>query len=582
MPYYDTTRMYNTSVWPSERVEHYIRGVPPRVLEPVTLRAIRVHLGNFSGPPELGEPAQARTVRLFNPSLVAAPAGLCPRCAWAVAIRADALHQCDESSPLFSWKARRAATAAFFKNTAIAILDTRLSVVAWTWFISQPHKQVASWAGHPRGYVPVGSADGFAPPWNQQVYDGRLLNLDGEHIFITYNCVACKFSISMVHLTGQVTADGGLASLRAWASQRVGVPASWIQGRNQALFSVPHKGDPGHTILVQPWFGVVASLGSPDIRRRTVRCYGPLYGQWSIARKQAHRWNCGTSAWGMNVTIDSIRNIKGGYGHPSILHVGSLNGVAVAAQRSGAVPMPAAAAALARAVDGGTKVAGLHANGSRLSPTANLVRIPRDDGCVAYLGVGHLHRSEGELNRRKKAHDLLQLRRAVWRQRPGKRTGRGPRTAREELGRMPTSRRLHETATPRYSGRQVDRALAFKFGFQYTHFFYVLSARPPHRLLASSGEFCLSAKQDARDCESVQFASGIALAERVGSGSESTYIPVRDRNIGASVVSKGASRHLRVLISFGVNDCESKLAELHVTDVWKLLQPMHDIGDVCQ
>lgn len=73
----------------------------------------------------------------------------------------------------------------------------------------------------------------------------------------------------------------------------------------------------------------------------------------------------------------------------------------------------------------------------------------------------------------------------------------------------------------------------FQFGYLYTHFFYTLHGRAPHRITATTGEFCLGAAQDTADCESTQFISGI---EHFGAG--------RDR----------------LLLTFGVNDCEAKVA----------------------
>ena len=48
------------------------------------------------------------------------------------------------------------------------------------------------------------------------------------------------------------------------------------------------------------------------------------------------------------------------------------------------------------------------------------------------------------------------------------------------------------------------RPAPFAFGYRYTHFFYAISADPPHQLLATSAEFCIGSLQDQTDCESVQ------------------------------------------------------------------------------
>ena len=51
----------------------------------------------------------------------------------------------------------------------------------------------------------------------------------------------------------------------------------------------------------------------------------------------------------------------------------------------------------------------------------------------------------------------------------------------------------------------------FQFGALYTHFLYTMQPHPPFRLLGTSAEFCIGASQDAGDCESVQFVSGLEL-----------------------------------------------------------------------
>jgi hypothetical protein len=67
----------------------------------------------------------------------------------------------------------------------IAILDPQMVVIAWTWFISRPERQIATWQPHGRSHVPVGVSDGFSPPWANQVYDTRLLVYGGRHLLAT-------------------------------------------------------------------------------------------------------------------------------------------------------------------------------------------------------------------------------------------------------------------------------------------------------------------------------------------------------------------------------------------------------------
>ena len=41
-----------------------------------------------------------------------------------------------------------------------------------------------------------------------------------------------------------------------------------------------------------------------------------------------------------------------------------------------------------------------HGYTDRSPQTANPLRVSRGDGCAAYLGIGHLHRGEGAINRK--------------------------------------------------------------------------------------------------------------------------------------------------------------------------------------
>ena len=89
----------------------------------------------------------------------------------------------------------------------------------------------------------------------------------------------------------------------------------------------------------------------------------------------------------------------------------------------------------------------------------------------------------------------------------------------------------------------------FQFGYAYTHFFYLVSTQPPWHILATSGEFCLAAAGSPADCESVQFISGIEVAD------------------------PGT-----LLLAYGVNDCEGKIARLSLDRMWRMLQPREGAG----
>ena len=77
----------------------------------------------------------------------------------------------------------------------------------------------------------------------------------------------------------------------------------------------------------------------------------------------------------------------------------------------------------------------------------------------------------------------------------------------------------------------------------------------PHRLLATSAEFCVGALQDGRDCESVQFISGLTWSRGASGGG-------------------GGDDDDELLLSFGVNDCESRLGQLELARVWEMLAPL--------
>jgi len=79
------------------------------------------------------------------------------------------------------------------------------------------------------------------------------------------------------------------------------------------------------------------------------------------------------------------------------------------------------------------------------------------------------------------------------------------------------------------------------------HFFYMLEPDPPFRMVATSGEFCVGSQQDADDCESIQFVSGLA--------------PRAPLEADGACPSSFAPVHL--LIAYGVNDCEARPGWAH-------------------
>ena len=94
-------------------------------------------------------------------------------------------------------------------------------------------------------------------------------------------------------------------------------------------------------------------------------------------------------------------------------------------------------------------------------------------------------------------------------------------------------------------------------------------------------------EQDPADCESVQFISGLAIASAEPDGALRPADDWRgclasDRHRSNGPRDAGPTDAARLLLSYGVNDCESKLAELPLTTVWNLLRPHAGEPDVCE
>ena len=183
----------------------------------------------------------------------------------------------------------------------------------------------------------------FAPPWGKPSYDtrlpllkedahivhelthrstGRLLLFNQEHLFATTTCVGCEFQVYQLEVTAQPTEGGGIRHLRVWSRQRFhpqGV--KWAQGRNQAVFSGPvgRRSGPQESALyvlsasppdatttgissrafaairyVQPWLGLVASMGVPRFRSRLLdSCYKAQAAWWGKVTLGEHEEGCG-------------------------------------------------------------------------------------------------------------------------------------------------------------------------------------------------------------------------------------------------------------------------------------------------
>ena len=536
------------------------------MLRPEALAPLRVKLGHIEGPDTMGVPGQAgHYMGQFNPSIVPAPDGLCPRCAYLVSLRIDPLHQCSRRSPLFTPPRgipKRSPATAWFRNTALALLDAKFEVITWTWLLAAPHAQINPRWAYKNWTIDFGGSDGFRPPWTGQIYDVRLFNLHGR-IFATNACAKCNFALMLITITGDVTADGGLVHLRAWrqTAQRYISWQSWAQGRNQAIFAATPARDPQTvwqargagtnltcggmaacaTVYIQPWLGLVASFGTPAFESTRYLCMSRRVERPDGDKTQAGDKNvCGHTPLLQHLELESIANPESSslrnFRDRPPPHPRDLKGRKWFGDTWPPSPPPPPPSPPIQTNRFGRLE--LHHNETaqlallrlkhRLSTTANLLHIAkRDTGgkrCAALLGVGHTRRREGDCTSQKTSCALF------------KKHVREP----------------------------------FRYGYQYTHFFYTMEPHPPFRLLATSNEFCLASAQDPTDCESVQFVSGISLDPAEPQWRQHAA-PGADYQLEARTL----------LLSYGINDCEAKLASFLLERVWAMLQPVEPGGRLC-
>lgn len=527
---YDASKMYGAQTAFASG-EGFVRRLAPVVLTAPRTTPIHINFGNISGPLTLGLPAQLHTFGSYNPSLVAAPTGLCPRCAYVASLRVEALHQCDQSSPLFRAVAySRVSANSYYRGTAIAVLDKGLRLLGYTWLITS-HNQIHDDRALRRWTIPYGVSDAFPPSWGHAIYDVRLINVDGR-IFTTYVCHGCTFGLLLLHLTADVTPDGGLHHLRAWRSQRFVSSTAWSTGRNQAVFSARRTPSSPTEIFVQPWLSLIASFGVPRFFALNVSCYRtapPEMRAHNYVRKGIY--TCMHNAKHSLLRMEQIdsdadaeserglrknhqkrkaqderpvrrrqRGVRGGGRSLSSELTG--NGRRLR-QRPGDRSFGSELELVAN-LTSDVRSMQVDARPHRISTTAHLVRINDTAGNGLLLGIAHIRRKVG---------DCI-----------GKRRGRQCNA---------------------FRARQLATAPPFRFGYQYTHFFYVLTLHAPFRIVSTSREFCLGSAQDPADCESVQFITGLALR------GEST-----------------------LLMAYGINDCEAKVAELPVKSVLEMLLPL--------
>ena len=214
-----------------------------------------------------------------------------------------------------------------------------------------------------------------------------------------------------------------------------------------------------------------------------------------------------------------------------------------------------------------------------MSTTSGLVKITRSVSgakpCEAYLGVGHTHRREGILSRNERPRFYEKQEK-----RPASRRGR----------RRQSSKEITSPAASNLTRGGSNET--FMWGYQYTHFFYTVAPHAPFHTLATSSEFCIAALQDHGDCESVQCAHPDPIERACGLRTSpvaptTAYFhhshndpfilhPCRFRFV-SSIATAGNS----ILLSYGVNDCEAKVAKVPLERVWGMLHPLDAASGVC-
>ena len=200
--------------------------------------------------------------------------------AFVATLRVDALHQCNASSPLYYTVGNRepglrgqVGVGAWFKGTALVVLDASYATLGWTWLLVSPEKQIsrADPNATSRWHVPLGAAGRFGPPWAAPVYDARIFNFKGT-LFSSQVCKACDFSVTQLRLAADPTADGGVANLQAWATRRFVVREGWAAGHRPGALCGAAGGGVADGACLQPWLGLVGSLGRPRYKVETVNC----------------------------------------------------------------------------------------------------------------------------------------------------------------------------------------------------------------------------------------------------------------------------------------------------------------------
>lgn len=374
---------------------------------------------------------------MYNPSIVRAPPGLCADCGviYLASLRVTTAHQCEAASSQRAFA--KLSTRKGFAGTAVIALDAQLNVLASTWLLSDLRQQ---WVN--------GS---FTEDINRhRVHDVRLLRF-GDELMATWHCHGCAFNVALLHNAALRLSASAPLRLHVWATlwdKFVWTRAN-LQGRNQAIFSGPpdRRGIP---MLTQAWLDRVTHLGFPQFTP-TITIRDP-FGS------------------GRNLTIRGIVNHVDERNHKRVRRfqmrgrvifgsphaaVNLTHGLGTSEEDLGGLSGATPRVATAKRA---------RARGPRLSPSAHLVRVSRtlngplqhgplphtsQNGsftrrCTALLGVGHLHHKQGGT--------------------------RGGSPQSEKRGHVPSRRQRRR----RGDERTGDRAGPFRWGSEYSHFFYTL------------------------------------------------------------------------------------------------------------
>ena len=219
-----------------------------RVLRLDGVRTLELPVGSFIGPLTRCRGLRGRELRqcktehysphVYNPSIAAAPPGLCSRCRFIVAVRVAHQHQC----------ASDGAMNRGFEGTALAVLDEDLTLLGWDWWFNRAVDQLRGDLQRPAERVrwrpdPADAWDHardaalqghMATPSAFPHYDTRLLTLPtgrvpssddgngtGALLLATVQCRRCKeLAVLTIHLRaihGVGAPAARLRALRAWS-----------------------------------------------------------------------------------------------------------------------------------------------------------------------------------------------------------------------------------------------------------------------------------------------------------------------------------------------------------------------------